>query len=231
MDSDETLRIQLTPDRKLESKISRRRVEIGGFSRFNLNVEGTQLTANEPSNRKLTLDVGIDGSLSILIEKVSTKSTDEWDVKHLLLQLPAGYELFHQTLSAKMISGQFGKYYHFKNRESGDFVSFNVNKDRRPYRIPLGRLADPASKIRTVLDNLPDRPFKKAALVHVLPQNIVENRQPIKAALDILEKEGYVKKLSAEGPSEQYVRTDRPAPALVGSSTLMIQDIGGDNQD
>ncbi|GIU71302.1 MAG: hypothetical protein KatS3mg003_0781 [Candidatus Nitrosocaldaceae archaeon] len=187
------------------------KIELEGFSRYLVELEGSQLSSRDESVKQLTLEIGLDGSIIIKIEKVAEENTETM-VKRLLNLLPPGYELYHITDSAKIIKGVRGKYYHFKHKVKSDYISFNIGAGGKPYKIVLGSLYDVNSKIRIVLENIPNGPFKKADMVHVLPQSIVENRQPIKAALDILEKEGYVRKISADSVSEQYVRTDKPIP-------------------
>ena len=83
-------------------------------------------------------------------------------------------------------------------------------------RITLGNLVDRDSKIRIVLDAIPkDKIFHKAYFNDKLPQVIIENRQPIKAALDVLEEEGYVKKTGNHvGISEEYIKTNKVAPPI-----------------
>ncbi|MBI4258388.1 MAG: hypothetical protein HY619_05490 [Thaumarchaeota archaeon] len=147
------------------------------------------------------------------VVSLGEKSADEI-TERLLKALPKGYALYHETEAAKIIKGVRGRYFHFRHPDKGDFISFNIGAGGKPYRIVLGSFIDPQSKIRTVLEALPDRPFRKAQLVHILPQSIVENRQPIKAAIDILEKEGYVKKIATKGTSEDYVRTEKPIPSI-----------------
>ena len=214
------LKISVKPARKFQIEIALNRVEIEGFSQYVVTLEGSQLTSKDQSPKKLVLEIGLDGALLINIEKVSETLEGMDIVKRLLSMLPRGYELYHVTESARVIGGVRGRYYHFKHRDTGDFVSFNIGAKGKPYRISLGSLEERGSPIRTVLENIPYGPFKKANLVHHLPQSIVENRQPIKAALDILEKEGYVRRISSKGISEEYVRTDKPMPQIAFAPKL-----------
>jgi hypothetical protein len=78
----------------------------------------------------------------------------------------------------------------------------------------LGNLSDGDSKIRRVLDEIPSKSFHKAYFNDKLPQIIIENRQPIKAALDVLEEEGYVTKTGNHvGISEEYIKTTKKKPS------------------
>jgi hypothetical protein len=213
-----SLIIQLTPNRKLRTEIIEDKIVVQGVTNYLFQLEGTQLSSRDDFPKELTLEVGLDGGL-IMNVKSQIGNGELGDVERLQKILPPGFELYHETYSAKVIKGVRGRYYHFKNKTSGEIISYNVGGGAKPYRIVLGDIRDPESKLRQVLKELPDVPFRKAVLVHRLPQSIVENRQPIKAALDILEKEGYVKAISKTGISEEYVRTARSIP------DVMIQKI------
>lgn len=55
--------------------------------------------------------------------------------------------------------------------------------------------------------------FRKADLNTLVPSSIVENRQPIKAAIDVLEYLGYVEKAGAsKGKSQEYRKTSKHPP-------------------
>jgi len=182
-------------------------------------LEGTSLSSRDDLPKELTLEIGLDGALVMNVKsKVETKDLTE--VEKLQKILPPGFELYHETFAAKIIKGVRGKYYHFRNKNSGEIISYNIGGGSKPYRITLGNIRDPESKIRQVLKQLPDGTFRKAELVHRLPQSIVENRQPIKAALDILEKDGFVKAVSRKGISEEYVRTGKAVPEPLSQRTV-----------
>lgn len=118
------------------------------------------------------------------------------------------------TSAAKAIRGVKGKYRIYKNTE-GDFLAFAIDPGGKAYRINLGNLSDGDSKIRRVLDEIPNKTFHKSYFNDNLPQIIIENRQPIKAALDVLEEEGYVMKTGNHvGISEEYIKTSKKKPSI-----------------
>ncbi|MGI0080957.1 MAG: hypothetical protein ACRECH_15210 [Nitrososphaerales archaeon] len=205
------LTLQLTPNRKLRTEITDTKLAIQGFTDYVFQLEGTELSSRDDLPKELSLEIGLDGGL-IMTVKSQVDTKDLSDAERIQKMLPQGYEFYHETHAAKMIKGVRGKYYHYRNKNSGEIISYMVGANPKPYRIFLGSIKDPDSKLRQVLKELPDVAFRKAELVHRLPQSIVENRQPIKAALDILEKEDYVKSISKKGISEEYVRTSKPIP-------------------
>ena len=213
------LALQLTPNRKLRTEITDSKLAVQGFTSYVFQLEGTQLSSNDDLPKELSLEIGLDGGL-IMIVKSLVDTKDLSDAERIQKMLPSGFELYHETYAAKVIKGVRGKYYHFKNKSSGDIISYNVGAATKPTRIVLGNIKDPESKLRQVLLQLPNVAFRKAELVHKLPQSIVENRQPIKAALDILEKEGYVKAISKKGISEEYVRTSKLIPEPMIQKTV-----------
>jgi hypothetical protein len=93
-------------------------------------------------------------------------------------------------------------------------VLIETRAKERPDRKDLGSLSDRESTIWIVLDavnRLDKDTFIKADLEPLIPdKRIVHNRQPIKAAIDVLEYLGYVKKTGKRsGYSEEYERTDK----------------------
>jgi len=220
------MKLQVLPNRELKTEVADRTIEVEGFSRYLVNMEGTpmEISSTDDSPKKLSISMSLDGTLTISIVKTETK---EIDLKELLLRkLPRGYEFSFETESAKVIRGVRGRYFYFKHREKGDYVAFNVGASGRHYRIKLGNLHDPTSTLLEVLQKLPDRPFFKAQLMHNLPSHIIENRQPVKAALDVLEREGFVKKIGSKGISEQYIRTDKKATHI--KEQLITEEGGSD---
>ncbi|MCL4518965.1 MAG: hypothetical protein M1587_07190 [Thaumarchaeota archaeon] len=213
------LTLQLAPNRKLRTEITVTKLSVQGFTNYVLQLEGTELSSRDDLPKELCLEIGLDGGL-IMTVKSQVDTKDIGDAERIQKMLPQGFEFYHETRAAKMIKGVLGKYYHYRNKNSGEIISYMVGANPKPYRIVLGSINDPESKLRQVLNELPDVAFRKAELVHRLPQSIVENRQPIKAALDILEKEGYVKSISKKGISEEYVRTSKPIPDLLIQKTV-----------
>ena len=208
------MELKILTTRKFKTEFADNSIEIKGFRKYHLNIEGTpmKISSTDDNPKKLSISVSLDGALAISLQKTETKGIDLREV--LIRKLPRGYEFCFERESAKVIRGVRGRYFYFKHRDKGDYVVFNVGASGRHYKITLGNLHDQTSKLGVVLQELPDRQFLKAHLTHRLPPSIVENRQPIKAALDVLEKEGYVKKLGTKGVSEEYIRTDKPLPPM-----------------
>jgi hypothetical protein len=148
--------------------------------------------------------------------------------------VPKGFELASRSESAKLIKGLKGKYYYYFNNETKEYLALVSRGGNKPSRIVLGSLDDRNSTLFQVLEKLPkDRVFHKAELNSLLPAKIVENRQPIKAALDILEREGFVKKTGNKiGVSEEYVRSEKYiAPVNVDLNQFIDtgDSVGSDN--
>jgi hypothetical protein len=201
------------------TEIKENSLVIQGFNSYVFQVEGSQVSSRDDSSKRLTLEVGLDGALVMNLVPIAGQDGNA-ELDRLRKLLPESFDFYFETMAAKVIKGIRGRYYHFRNKNTGDMISYNIGAGAKPYRIVLGNIRDPQSKLRVVLEQLPDRPFRKSELVHRLPQNIVENRQPIKAALDVLEKEGYVKLVGKSGISEEYLRTNKKIP------DLMVQKIG-----
>jgi hypothetical protein len=211
------MKIGIFQSRNFKTEIADRTIEIDGFKRYFVFIEGAQITSKDESPKRLNLSISLDGSLNLSLEKTELI---EKDYRNILAQkLPSGYEFYFETEADKIIKGVRGRYCYFRNPNTKDFVAIATGVSGREYTIHLGRIDDPKSKLGTVLQSLPDRPFVKAELVHILPQSIVENRQPIKATIDILEKEGFVQKVRKEGARQQYVKTNKPIPHV--KETLM----------
>jgi len=188
-------------------------IEISNFRNYVLKIEGEERVSNNSQDKKLLVKMGRDGVLYLDLVSSGTKPTEDFSL--IDATVPPGYGLYHQTSAAKTIRGVKGKYRYYKN-DNGDFLAFAIGPSGKPYRINLGNLSDGDSKIRKVLDALPNEPFHKAYFNTKLPSVIVENRQPIKAALDVLEKEGLVKKTGNKmfGVSDIYKKTEKKKPSI-----------------
>jgi len=191
-------------------------IEIEGLSQYRIFQEGnkTPITGYDESPKFIKVLVA-NGIVDIII---SQSSEDKPYDENLFLTkfIPDGYELIDKKESSKVIKGLKGRYYYFFNPEDKNYVALVTRGGGKPGRISLGSLEDRSSTLYQVLEKLPnDKPFHKAELNSILPAKIVENRQPIKAALDILEREGYVRKTGNKvGISEEYRRLDKSAPVV-----------------
>ena len=133
---------------------------------------------------------------------------------------------------AKDTNGVKSKYYYY--RSSSDPYHFCVliqsRINTRPEKKDLGSLSDQSSVIFQVWSAIDkkietDR-FKKADLNNLVPTAIVENRQPIKAAIDVLEYLGYIEKAGpSKGKSQEYRKTSKHPP-----DSGLEKYFGGDNK-
>lgn len=191
-------------------------VEISNVKQYRIYQEGnrTPITSFDDLPKNMRLSV-VDGTVEIVI--ISGESHEMIDETALLRNyVPEGFELIDTKEASKMIKGLKGKYHYYLNRSNGKYLALVTRGSGRPGRIALGSLDDHSSTLFQVLEKLPrEKPFHKAELNGLLPAKIVENRQPIKAALDILEREGFVRKTGNKiGVSEEYVRADKPLPPV-----------------
>jgi hypothetical protein len=204
------MKMKVLASREFGNETTDRTIEIDGFNRYSFLIEGNQITSNDAMPRKLCISISLDHTLNISLEKMKFTEEDRRNV--LATKLGKGYEFYLETEADKVIKGVRGCYYYFKHKDTKDFVAIAIGSSKREYKIHLGKLDDPNSKLGTVLRSLPDQPFAKTQLVHILPYNIVENRQPIKAAIDILEKEGFVREFKKKGITQLYVKMDKKIP-------------------
>lgn len=203
-------------------------IEIANFRQYRIFQEGnkTPITGFDESLKSLKLVVN-NGIVDIVISNSSAidETNDETTFLHKFV--PEGYELIDQKESAKLIKGLRGKYYYYHNKETKSYFALVSRGGGKPNRISLGSLDDHSSTLFQVLEKIPkDKPFHKADLNSLLPAKIVENRQPIKAALDILEKEGFVTKTGNKvGVSEEYIRSTKGIPLVGLDAHLTTLDI------
>ena len=187
-------------------------IEISNFRNYVVTIEGQEYVSKNSQDKKLVLKIGRDGVLYLDLISSGTKPVE--DFSFIDASVPSGFKHYKTTSAAKAIRGVKGKYRIYKNSE-GDFLAFAIGPSGKAYRINLGNLSDGDSKIRRVLDEIPNKTFHKAYFNDKLPQIIIENRQPIKAALDVLEEEGYVMKTGNHvGISEEYIKTSKKKPSI-----------------
>ena len=187
-------------------------IEISNFRNYVVKIEGDEIISKNNQDKKLVLKVGRDGILYIDLVSSGTRPVEDYSL--IDASVPSGFKHYKTTSAAKAIRGVKGKYRIYKNLEC-DFLALAIGPSGKAYRINLGNLSDGDSKIRKVLDEIPDEPFHKAYFNDKLPQVIIENRQPIKAALDVLEEEGYVSKTGNRvGISEEYAKKAKKKPPI-----------------
>lgn len=201
------------------------KIEIANIRQYRIFQEGnkTPITSFDEAPKNLKVVVA-NGVVDIVI--TSTSGTEEFDETAFLNKyVPEGYELIDKKEAAKVIKGLRGKYYYYYNEEKREYLALVSRGGSKPNRVVLGSLDNRNSTLYQVLEKIPkDKVFHKAELNNVLPAKIVENRQPIKAALDILEREGFVKKTGKKvGVSEEYVWAEKAMP-LAGLDAHLTLD-------
>lgn len=124
--------------------------------------------------------------------------------------VPKGYVFVFQQKSSKEVLGVRGTYFYYKNKD-GDYLCYIIARRStriKSTRIKLGKLSEPKSPLQMVLNSIPHIPFHKASLNEFLPSRLIENRQPIKAIIDVLEHEGFLRKTGRKfGTAEEYEKT------------------------
>jgi hypothetical protein len=129
------------------------------------------------------------------------------------------------TQGSKDSKGVIGKYFYYNHETDGAWIVFIVTSlNGRPEKKELGSLSEVTSILSQVWlavdKKLKKNKFHKAELDTLIGNHrIVQNRQPIKAAMDVLEYLGYVRKTGTKkGRSDEYEKTNRrpPEPGLDG---------------
>ena len=123
-------------------------------------------------------------------------------------QVPKGFKFKFKEQSEKEVRGFKSTYVYYKNK-TGEYLCYVMGRDRKPTtRIKLGNLKDPKSHLGKALLKLPDKEFHKASLNKILPERLVENRQPVKAIIDILLFEKKIEKIGKKiRAAELYQKT------------------------
>ncbi len=117
--------------------------------------------------------------------------------------IPHGYLFTFKTESDISSKKRRGVYAYYENAKS-NFLCFIIGSSGKHSRLNLGNLKEKSSMIYQVLEKLPKTPFIKADLNQILDTRIVENRQPVKACIDVLLYLGYVKVGKKSGPKQYY---------------------------
>jgi len=129
-----------------------------------------------------------------------------------MLDVPTtkGYEFKFQEQSDKEVLGVRGTYVYHQNKQ-GDWLCYIFARSSTPTKMKLGNLTNPQSNLQQVLLAIPkNRFFIKAELNNALPSRLVENRQPIKALIDVLVHEGFLKKESKEFKTTELFKNILP---------------------
>jgi len=123
-----------------------------------------------------------------------TEESGKKDDAHLdMSKVPKGFNFVFSKKSTKEVLGVRGNYLYYKNKDE-DWICYIIARSSRPTRINVGNFSDPKSPLRIVLDSIKTKTFHKAQLNKILPARLVENRQPIRAVIDVLEYENFLRK-------------------------------------
>ena len=120
--------------------------------------------------------------------------------------IPPQYKFVFKKDADKVIRGRRGVYAYYENSESR-YLCFIIGTNGKHSRLNLGSVKNAGDMLHDVLVNLPKKPFIKANLNEVLEARIVENRQPVKACIDILVHIGYVEASHKNGKRQYYKLT------------------------
>lgn len=154
------------------------------------------------------------GNMLIPVYHIEDWSTDEqigyFETKELDLSknIPAGYKFLMKTESDRMTHGKKGIYAYYENALHS-YLCFIIGANGKLSRLNLGALKESGSMLNNVLINLPNTSFIKADLNNVLETRIVENRQPVKACIDILQHLELVKTAKLIGSSQYFAVTEK----------------------
>lgn len=129
--------------------------------------------------------------LYLPIEWSKKDQSGKKDDAQLDISAPKDYEFIFQKKSSKEVLGVRGTYLYYKNKED-DWICYIIARSSKPTKIKLGSLSKPKSALAIVYNSLPKIDFYKAQLNEYLPNRIIENRQPIRAVMDVLEHEEFL---------------------------------------
>lgn len=143
------------------------------------------------------------------IDWTDAEESGKKDDVHLdVPDVPKGYEFKFKEESAKEVRGFKSTYVYYKNK-TGDYMCYVMGRHMKPTtRMNLGNINDPKSHLGKALKKLPEGEFHKASLNKILPERLVENRQPVKAIIDILLYEKKIEKMGKKlRTAELYQKT------------------------
>ncbi len=160
------------------------------------------------ANKRLQQKLKLSNILIPVYHKEDWEDEDQigyFETKEIDLSanIPNGYKFIFKTDSDRSIRGKKGVYAYYENSKT-NYLCFILGANGKLNRLNLGSIKDPKSMLHNVLIKLPNKPFIKADLNNVLETRIVENRQPVKACIDILEKHLKAVKNGKKVASKQY---------------------------
>lgn len=134
---------------------------------------------------------------------------------------PKGYEFKFLEQSDKEVLGVRGTYVYYKNKQ-GNWLCHIYARSSTPTTKNLGNLSNPRSDLQQVLLAIPkNRFFRKAELNNALPSRLVENRQPIKALIDVLVHEGFLKREGKEYQTTELFKKILPKDSSKTKKIIM----------
>jgi hypothetical protein len=136
------------------------------------------------------------------------------EVKPIEDQIPDGYEErpFLTTKGSHMVRGVKDSYYFYRKTSDENYVSvFLISDGKLKNRIHIGSIYENNSLHRRTILGM-DKKFRvigfTKAQMRELGSDIVGNRQPVKALIDLLEYEGFIDKID----KTHYRRTEKQVP-------------------
>jgi hypothetical protein len=190
-----------------------------------------KLAINDLERKSLVLSLNKNGTTCISVNKrflpqikrlidYTKPATSFIEAQPMDNLIPEGYDrdpLF-VTEGDRYSKGVKGRYYYYEHKSKiHDIVCIIISGTSKQKRYFLGSFYDPASRVSEVF-RVANRKkkFYKADFNTAtdLPHGIVENRQPIKAAIDILEHFNLVRKTgkSKRGSDEYEVISENTVP-------------------
>ncbi len=120
-----------------------------------------------------------------------------------MTDIPEGFNFAFSRQHQDKILGASGNYLYYKNSDGG-WICNIVAGSCGPIRVNMGDISEPGSPLHLVLDALPQHSFTKSQLSTYLPPQMIKGEQPIKAAIDVLEYEGFLKSVGKRRSNEIY---------------------------
>ena len=121
--------------------------------------------------------------------------------------IPPQYKFVFKTEADKIVRGIRGVYTYYKNSKSC-YLCFIIGSNGKHSRLSLGNVENVGDMLHDVLVSLPKKPFIKADLNKILEARIAENRQPVKACIDVLMHIEYVDESYKNGQRQYYKLTE-----------------------
>lgn len=167
-----------------------------GLRRQYIGLDAEQAYVNE-AKKRLKLGVQLSGHLIPVFHREAWSDSAQggyFETREVDLSknIPAGYKYSFKTESDKAIRGHKGIYLYYEKNNS--YLCFIFNSAGKHSRLNLGKTGERDSMLRNVLTKLPETPFVKADLNKSVETRIIENRQPVKACMDVLEHLKYVQR-------------------------------------